>query len=74
VKDQRTALGLGMLALLGLLVWLTPYRYERVTFGQGVGTISRTNRLTGKTELLSLQRGWIPVGSYLWADVFPRPQ
>jgi hypothetical protein len=60
VKNQKLAIGLGALVLLALFWWLTAYKYDHVSFVQGISTISRTHRLTGKTELLSLQRGWVP--------------
>jgi hypothetical protein len=42
-----------------LLIWPTPYRYDRIEWTQGRSVPVRTNRITAKAEWLLPATGWV---------------
>lgn len=50
-----------VILLLGIFVWPTRYRYTEMKVGNNVSPV-RIDRLTGRTEVLSLSSGWHQLG------------
>jgi hypothetical protein len=55
------ALALVVCLILGLTVWPTIYRYDHFQRGENTWLI-RTNRITGTTQVLTPQDGWVTMG------------
>lgn len=49
--------GIAAVILFGLLVWPTVYRYDHIDMGLGRSYPTKTNRVTGRTEIL-FREGW----------------
>jgi hypothetical protein len=63
MKSNLSIVMLAFLLLVGWFLWITPYRYDHQTIGPA-SLLTRTNRLTGKTHILSNERGWIDLDDF----------
>ena len=60
-KTMTLTAGAGLLIVLAVTVWPTRYRYDHVNLRGSVLPV-RTDRLSGRTEILSGMNGWVEVG------------
>lgn len=56
-----------LLLVLGVLVWPTRYRYERLRVSGGTETVLRIDRLTGRAAYFNPGKGWVdPEAAARW--------
>jgi hypothetical protein len=71
-RGTLVAGGLIVVGILAITVWPTLYRYDRMTVSGGSYPV-RTNRFSGKTEMLSIGTGWFELKSSHQSTPTPAP-
>lgn len=61
-RKKAIVFAVPVLIFVFLFVWPTLYRYDRIDFGAGRSFPTRTNRITGKTQQLTVD-GWYQMGA-----------